>query len=1449
MPHRAPASSLSTPDDSGGAAPGRQPERQPVVGAVVAALEALGPPRAFAEGVEVLARRRKELALLAYLASSRRPVSRERLATLLWGDRVDERARHSLRQALHRIGTALPGALEVGPDQVSAAAGGLAYDVRAFEDDVTGRRWEAAAARWRGELLAGCDDAGGEEFQGWLSSERARLGRLHAAALQRLAEDARAEGRWGDAARWAARWSEAGPRDGAAALAWIEALRLSGRAEEAAARHAEISARWDAGSGAELPPGWRALGDSLAREGRGPSAPAADAGSAALFGPDLVGRSAEFAALAAAWQRARGGGSAVVLVEGEPGLGKTRLSGDFAARVLGEGDAWVGAARASDARDAGAWAVARDALAGLEGAPGIGGAPDWALAEAARLVPALRERFRTLAAPEGSEELLHEAVCRVLADVAAESPILLHVDDAGEADPASLRLLAALARRRAPGVMLLLAAFPGALDLAGAERVVLAPLGMAETETLVAGMLELPPDEWRRLGNWIHREGGGNPFYSVELVRALADEGRLRLAADGGWRLDSLPEGDTPALPARLRDAISRRLARLGPDARRLLLAAARGRRLLPEDAAAVGLTPEAAAEALDQLRVRRLLRACPTPAPGYELTHELLRRCVLDAGGEAEPAPPAPAAPADARFVARERELAQLEAAFARAVAGAGGVSWVAGDAGIGKTSLLREFARRVAAREPRARVAWGECDALAGEGAAYLPFREIWRALREAAPGASGSFEAPGSGSVEEWFTAEVRRAAARAPLVLVIDDLQWADASSLGLLFHLARRISDAAVLLVVAYRDADLAARGEDAGPSAASVVSEWQRLFGAGGIGLDVLDGPDALRLAGEVLETEPEALTTGLRERLLRHTGGHPLFLVEAVHELRARGGIAPTDAGGWREGEAAAWSALPARVEGVIAERVRRLAPELRRLLGIASVEGKVFTAEVVAEVAGLDVREVVRRLGAELDRTHRLAAFHAVRQLPGGSESRYRFRHALFQAHTYGLLDAAELRYLHGDVGRAIERLYGDRWAEAAPRLARHFTEAGDDARAARPLHAAGTRAALASAHAEAAALFARARDAAERSGQGELRAAIDEAAADSLHLSGAHAEARAAYERPLADASTAGTRARLLRKLGDAWQAERAMEPALAAYARAQDALFETPEWEGGDFGEWARLEVGWAQALLAAGRLGELKALVQGAAQGVERYGTPGQRTFVLMALLRELSRREHVLALDALVSAFRTHAAEALGAGRLREQAGAEFALGFTQLWRGRLDEAAPRLEAALALAESGGERWRVVVCCTYLALLHRRHGDEGEVRRWTERALAAGEEIPACTGMARANEAWLAWRSGNAAGARRQAEAALRIWAGISPVYPFQWAARWPLLAAALAEGAVDQAVEHARAMLDPEQQPLPDEVARELALAVDLWESGDLPRTRSHLQGASEAAVPLGFT
>jgi predicted ATPase/DNA-binding SARP family transcriptional activator len=1407
-------------------------------------LAVLGEPRAWtADGAEGLARRRKELVLLAYLAGSRRPVSRERLAALLWGDRPDERARHSLRQALHRIGGALPGALEAGPDHVAIAPGRLATDAAAFEADVTAGRWEDAVARWRGEPLAGCDDAGGNELQAWLTAERACLGRLHAAALQRLTESARDEGRWGDAAAWAARWSESAPHDESAAASWIRSLRLSGRPEDAAARHAEISARW-ADLDVEPSPEWRALGDTLARETR--SRPTAGLADTALRDPDLIGRAKHFSTLLSAWERVRDGSAAAIVVEGEPGLGKSRLLDDVAARARSEGGAWIGAARGSDAREAGDFAVMRDALGGLEAAPGLVGAPDWALAEAARLVPALRERFRALPPPGHDEAILHEALCRVLTDVAAEIPILLLVDDAGGADPASARLLAALARRRIPGLMLLLAAYPAALDLPTAERLSLDPLSPAETEALVAGMLELPLDDRRRLADWVQRESGGTPFYAVELVRALADEERLRETADGRWRLDSLPTAGS--LPARVQDAIARKLARVSPDARRLLSAAARaGHGHARALAAAAGLEERAAADALDELLVRRLLREGPH---GYEPAHPLLRRHLLDAAPAPETSPPPlPAAvPPGGVFVAREREMERLEAALARAVSGEGAVAWVAGEPGIGKTALLREFVRRAAEREPALRVGWGECDALAGQGSAYLPFREIWRGLGEILPDPAG-FDAPRAEGVAEWFTAEVRRGASGSPLVLVIDDLQWADAPSLGLLFHLARRISDARILLVAAYRDAEVAVAGE--GRSTSTLIAEWMRLHGGGGIALEALDAPDALRLAAEVLESGPDELSPGLRERLLRHTGGHPLFTVEAVRELRDRGGIVRGDGGDWREGAAAAWAALPARVEGVIAERVRRLPPELRRLLEIASVEGQVFTAEVVAEVAGFDAREVVQRLGG-LDREHRLVALHGVRQLPGGRASRYRFRHALFQAHVYGLLDAAERRYLHGDVGGALERLYGHHWTEASPRLARHFTEAEDDERAARHLHAAGTRAALASAYDEAGALFARALDAAERSGQHELAAAIRESAADALHLAGDQAVARAGYERLLASIAAegdgAGTRARLLRKLGDAWQAERALEPAFAVYARARDALFEAPEWRGDDFAEWARLEVGWARALLAAGRLGELQAFVREAAAGVERYGAPGQRTATLTALLRELSRREQFLGLDAMVAAFRTHAAQALKEGKPREQAGAEFAVGFTQLWRGRLDDAAAPLESALALAEAQGERWREAACCASLALLHRRRGDIEAVHRWTARGEALQGHLPVADGLSQANAAWLAWRVDDANGARRHADAALRTWAGISPAYPFEWAARWPLLAITLAEGAIDQAVEHARAQLDPEQHPLPDDVARELALAVDLWEGGDSARASLHLQRAAEMAVPLGF-
>ena len=132
---------------------------------------------------------------------------------------------------------------------------------------------------------------------------------------------------------------------------------------------------------------------------------------------------------------------------------------------------------------------------------------------------------------------------------------------------------------------------------------------------------------------------------------------------------------------------------------------------------------------------------------------------------------------------------------------------------------------------------------------------------------------------------------------------------------------------------------------------------------------------------------------------LYRQTRGHPLFTIELLRGLQEQGDLVQDPEGCWVEGPALDWETLPARVEAVIAERIGRLAEPLRAALRVASVEGEVFTAEVVARVRAADEREVVGRLSGELDRRHRLVRAQGILWMDGQRLSRYRFRHILFQ------------------------------------------------------------------------------------------------------------------------------------------------------------------------------------------------------------------------------------------------------------------------------------------------------------------------------------------------------------------------------------------------------------------------------------------------------------------
>jgi DNA-binding SARP family transcriptional activator/predicted ATPase len=505
--------------------------------------------------------------------------------------------------------------------------------------------------------------------------------------------------------------------------------------------------------------------------------------------------------------------------------------------------------------------------------------------------------------------------------------------------------------------------------------------------------------------------------------------------------------------------------------------------------------------------------------------------------------------------FVARERELARLDGWLARALAGQGQVAFVAGEAGSGKTALLDEFARRATMAHGALVVARGSCNAHAGAGDPYLPFREILQTLagdvegrseaphRRAGrvlppeqvrrlwallPGAAQALAEHGPDLIDTFVpgAALLRRVEAFAPrlllrdgrlaelsrrghgltpradlfaqvtavlaalarthpLLLLLDDLQWADGGTAALLFHLGRRLAGSRILVAGAHRPlapGDFQGlvepdESEERHPIA-SVIHEFGRQWGDVQVDLDQAEGRV---FVDAILDTEPNCLDEPFRETLYRHTGGQALFTVELLRDMQERGDLLRDEAGHWRAGATLDWKRLPARVEAVVAERVGQPGPEGRALLAVASVEGEVFTAEVLARVQGVAAEEITRQLSGALSQAHRLVMAHGVERLePEGRRlSRYRFRHVLFQQYLHHALDAVERARLHEAVGAALEALlagHPDELASHAPELAWHFEAAGLPEKAAEYLLCAGRRAYWLSAPQEAITLCRR-------------------------------------------------------------------------------------------------------------------------------------------------------------------------------------------------------------------------------------------------------------------------------------------------------------------------------------------------------------------------------------
>ncbi len=409
--------------------------------------------------------------------------------------------------------------------------------------------------------------------------------------------------------------------------------------------------------------------------------------------------------------------------------------------------------------------------------------------------------------------------------------------------------------------------------------------------------------------------------------------------------------------------------------------------------------------------------------------------------------------------LVGREGELATLEALLREAMAGPGRTVLVAGEAGVGKTAVLRAFAER--ARTGGARVLVGECTEIEARKP-FGPFVEIGSAaVRELSRGtgerahSAGAAEllGIGPGQITAWgpepmdeaeryrvhaaFTHLLSDLAQAAPLVVAVEDLHWADEATLELFPYLARKLRAHPVFLVGTYRSDELHRLHP-----LHHVLAELTRGRLADELRLRRL-GPEetgAVIRAALGLARPP---TPEFRAALQEHCEGNPFFIEEVLRALVERGDISYRE-GAWHRTKAVTALAIPMSIRDAVQQRMRVLSPQTQQVMHVAAVIGQRFDFDLLRQVTGLSEKALLDALRTAVD-----AQLLEEESLNDGEE-RYAFRHALTRESILAELLQRERRLLHRAVAEAIEA--GAAADERAEELAYHFDQARDSERASR-------------------------------------------------------------------------------------------------------------------------------------------------------------------------------------------------------------------------------------------------------------------------------------------------------------------------------------------------------------------------------------------------------------
>lgn len=517
---------------------------------------------------------------------------------------------------------------------------------------------------------------------------------------------------------------------------------------------------------------------------------------------------------------------------------------------------------------------------------------------------------------------------------------------------------------------------------------------------------------------------------------------------------------------------------------------------------------------------------------------------------------------------------------------------------------------------------------------------------------------------------------RAVAAEPLVIILEDLHWADDGSLFLLEHLAAEIPDGKLLVVGVGRP----------------LLAERTKTLGAGNPAISRMElSPLTLEESSSLVEDilrKMEEIPDELRELIVEAAGGNPFYLEELIGLLVDRG-IILVGAEKWKVNRAKLSRAkIPTTLGGVMKARLQNLPAAERRMLQCASVVGRQFWDAALADLStqkGSAVTGDRAEMSDLLAKARERNLIFRDASAPSEESGRYVFKHDLLRDFVYGTVLGTVKRTYHAQVARWLERNLRGRYGEHLTTIAEHFEAAGDPEKASEYLLRAGREMVKVSLFREGLAILEK--------GIGLLPANR------SSERAGAFAE--------MADA---------FRQLGEYPQARSHSEKALATARDAADTRTEITALNilgrtGIVQGEYAEAKQHLAEALALATRTGDRERAAQ-----------------VLLNLADASFRLG-----DA--NAASSSAREALqvfkGLKDSQGIAGAHRVLGFASMMEGDNPEAAHHHQQGLEIFEEIGDRWGVATCLINLGEVHRKMGKSSEAVGFWERSLPISKDIGA----------------------------------------------------------------------------------------------------------------------